>query len=197
MNTLSQCGTVRLETERLTLKRIPVSDCTDMFQNFAGDERVARYMSWNTFRTQADVSQWLAEWQEEYQKLDTYYWGIYLSSQDKIIGTIYLLTEDERSLTASVSFCLGYDYWGNGYMAEALCAVIGYAFEKIGLGRIEAYHAESNLQSARVLQKAGMKKEGVLRCRCKTFKGFENAVYYSVLRKEYSECYSFERFVSP
>ena len=109
----------------------------------------------------------------------------FLKSNNEIIGTVYLLTACNVSKVASISYCLGYDYWGNGYICESVNAVIDFAFNKIGFNRIEAYHAESNVQSARVLQKIGMQKEGVLRKRCKTYNGYEDCTYYSILKDEY------------
>ena len=74
-------------------------------------------------------------------KNDTYYWGIFLKSNNEIIGTVYLLTECNASKVGTISYCLGYDYWGNGYICESVNAVIDFAFNKIGFNCIEAYHA--------------------------------------------------------
>lgn len=187
MESLTHCSTVPIETERLYLRKINVDDALQMYENFASDDRVSRYMSWESFKTLSDVENWLIEWQEEYKKNDTYYWGIYLKVSKELIGTVYLLTEGSVAKVGSLSYCLGYNYWGNGYVCEAVKAIIDFAFNKVGYNLIEAYHAKSNTQSARVLQKSGMKLEGTLRQRCKTFNGFEDCVYYSILREEYTK----------
>lgn len=185
MEELKHCGTILIETNRLILKKIENADAEDMFLNFAHDDRVSRYMSWDSFKTVEDSIKWIDEWQVEYNKEDVYYWGIYLKSSHKLIGTIYLLTESTVSKVGSLSYCLGFDYWGNGYVCEAVDAVIDFAFNKIGYNRVEAYYAKSNLQSARVLQKVGMKKEGTLRQRCKTHNDYEDCIYYSILKSEF------------
>lgn len=187
MEKLNHCGTIDIDTKRLYLKRINIEDSLQMYENIASDDRVSRYMSWDSFKTLSDVENWLTEWQEEYKKNDTYYWGIFLKSSNELIGTVYLLTEDSIARVGSISYCLGYNYWGNGYVCETIKSIIDFAFTKIGFNRIEAYHAKSNIQSARVLQKAGMKMEGTLRQRCKTYNGFENCIYYSILKEEYSK----------
>ena len=55
------------------------------------------------------------------------------------------------------------DYWGQGYATEAVRGLIGYAFEELGLHRLEAGVATGNLASIRVLEKAGMTREGLKR----------------------------------
>ncbi len=55
MNTLKHLGTVELNTERLILKRISLNDSYKMFTNFAGDNKVSRYMSWNSFDNETQV----------------------------------------------------------------------------------------------------------------------------------------------
>lgn len=187
MSGLTHCGTVEIITDRLCLKRITPTDALQMYNNFACDDRVSRYMSWESFKTAKDVEKWLFEWQEEYKKDDTYYWGVYLKATNELIGTVYLLTEGSIAKIASISYCLGYNYWGNGYICEAVRAIIDFGFNKVGYNRIEAYHAKSNVQSARVLQKSGMQMEGTLRQRCKTHNGYEDCVYYSILKEEYDD----------
>lgn len=55
MNTLKHLGTVELSTERLILKRISLNDSYKMFTNFAGDNKVSRYMSWDSFDNETQV----------------------------------------------------------------------------------------------------------------------------------------------
>lgn len=185
MDSLNHCGTIEINTDRLCLKRIIPADSVQMYNNFARDDRVSRYMSWDSFKSVEDVEKWLYEWQEEYKKDDTYYWGMYLKSSNELIGTIYLLTEGRIAKVGSLSYCLGYNYWGKGYTCEAVKSIIDFAFNKVDYNRIEAFYAKSNTQSARVMQKAGMKLDGTLRQRCKTFNGFEDCIYYSILKEEY------------
>ena len=185
MDNLTHFGTTKINTDRLYLKKINIADALQMYNNFASDDRVSRYMSWESFKTSEDTEKWLLEWQEEYKKDDTYYWGIYLKPSNEIIGTVYLLTEDSIAKVGSLSYCIGYTYWGNEYTCEAIKAIINFAFTNIGYNRVEAYHAKSNTQSARVMQKAGMKLDGTLRQRCKTFNGFEDCIYYSILNEGY------------
>lgn len=181
---LNHKGTVTLETDRLILRRLTIDDATQMFANWASSERVAGYMSWEAYKTIDEVIKNLTEWQEEYKKPDTYYWGVWLKSEQKLIGTVYLLTEGEIALVGSLSYCIGERWQNKGYASEAARRVIDFAIDDVGFHRIEAYHAKSNPQSGRVMRNCNMQYEGVLRQRCYTRNGFEDCVYYSIITDE-------------
>lgn len=181
---LNHKGTVEIDTERLILKRLNICDAQEMFDNWASSEKIAGYMSWDAYKTVDEVRKNLTEWQEEYKKNDTYYWGVWLKDEKCLIGTVYLLSEGEIALVGSLSYCIGERWQNKGYASEAVEKVIDFAIDEVGFNRIEAYHAKSNPQSGRVMEKCGMQYEGVLRKRCYTKNGFEDCVYYSVLAGE-------------
>ena len=68
--------------------------------------------------------------------------------------------------TAEIGYSFSRDYWNRGYATQALTAVIRTAFHFLpDLNRIEAQHDIRNPASGRVMEKCGMKKEGILRSR--------------------------------
>jgi [ribosomal protein S5]-alanine N-acetyltransferase len=81
------------------------------------------------------------------------------------IGTCLLFRFEPASGRAELGYVLGRSHWGHGYMAEALAAVIGFAFGSAGLRRIEAEVNPDNTASMRLLHKLGFTQEGVLRQR--------------------------------
>ena len=80
---------------------------------------------------------------------------------------------------------MGKAWWGKGFMPEALRAVIEYFFDEVGVNRIAARHDAENPKSGRVMEKAGMKREGVLRASARNNLGIRDAVWYSILKEEY------------
>lgn len=79
-----------------------------------------------------------------------------IEHQGEAVGGIGLIHgEDIYRLTAEVGYWLGEPHWGNGFATEALQLFSDYAFEKFGLVRLFAGVKESNVASARVLEKAG------------------------------------------
>jgi ribosomal-protein-alanine N-acetyltransferase len=89
-------------------------------------------------------------------------WGISLKGQDNIIGTIGFNNFNKRH-RANIGFDLQSDFWNNGYLTEALKAVIEFGFRNLDINRIEAEVMQGNIASEKVLTKIGFKNEGVLR----------------------------------
>lgn len=82
-----------------------------------------------------------------------------------------------------MSTLFGQAYWGHGYVAEALKEVISYLFKE-GNDLVRARHDKNNSHSGRVMQKAGMKYEGILRKSAKNNQGVVDDVVYSILPEE-------------
>ena len=72
--------------------------------------------------------------------------------------------------------------WGQGIMTEVLCAVLQYAFDEVGLNRVQAEVFDGNAASARVLEKCGMRCEGTLRQRVFNKGRFSDVRLYAILR---------------
>ena len=70
-------------------------------------------------------------------------------------------------------------------MAEALTAVVGYLMGQVGMNQVSARHDVSNPNSGRVMQKAGMKFEGVLRQSARNNQGIVDMAHYSILKREW------------
>jgi ribosomal-protein-alanine N-acetyltransferase len=79
---------------------------------------------------------------------------------------------------------LGEKFWNHGYMSEALFKVIDFLFETTDVNRIEAEHDTKNSNSGKVMAKAGMTFEGVLREAGYNNQGIVDVAYYSILRSD-------------
>ena len=101
----------------------------------------------------------------------------------QLIGTVGLAISSFDH-QAEIGYWVGRDYWGQGFCTEAVSAVIDYGFETLGLHRIFAQHIARNSASARVLEKTGFSKEGVLRQHARKWGVFEDVVCYGMLCKD-------------
>lgn len=176
-------GTACLETERLILREFKIEDADDMYHHWANDEKVTRYLTWPPHQSIEDTKQLLSSWIQSYEKGDSYNWGIVVKDKSTLIGNISVTNIDHKTNTAEIGYCIGQAYWGHGYVAEALKEVISYLFKE-GYDLVRARHDKNNPHSGRVMQKAGMKYEGILRKSAKNNQGVVDDVVYSILPEE-------------
>lgn len=145
----------KLETRRLCLRPVTLEDAEDMFE-YASDEETVTYvfpLNQELAETRKNIAGYFMD-----QPLGKY--GIVLKETQKFIGTIDLRI-DEVNAVAETGYVLNKDFWGNGYMSEALEEILRLGFEELNLMRIFAGHDEDNQKSGRVMEKVGMTIEGV------------------------------------
>jgi len=178
-------GTVTLETERLILREFEEKDADAVFRNWASDDAVTKYLTWPTHRTVADSAGYMQFCVNSYREPDSYQWGIVLKETGELFGNISVVKLNEDIDAAELGYVIGRSFWGNGYMAEAVKAVIAFLFDEVGANRISARHDPDNPNSGRVMQKAGMKYEGTLRQCDRNNRGIVDCAVYSILKREY------------
>jgi len=110
--------------------------------------------------------------------------AITLHDGGDVAGAIGLEAQPERG-RGEIGYWIGVPYWNRGYVTEAARAVIGWAFESLGLHRVFAYHFTRNPASGRVLQKIGMTHEGSLRQHEKKWDQFLDVEVYGILHSEW------------
>lgn len=179
-------GTQIIQTERLTLRRFTVDDAQDMFDNWASDERVTRYLTWLPHESPQVTRQILESWCVRYDDTAFYNWA--MEYDGRAIGNISVVRFDQRFEYCDLGYCMGYAYWNKGLMTEASRAVIDFLFSKVGVNRVGISHALGNDASGRVAQKCGLTFEGTKREYYKTTLGeFLDISDYGILRKEWEK----------
>ncbi len=179
-------GTQTITTERLTLRRFTVHDAKAMFDNWASDPRVTRYLTWEPHESVKVTRDLLYGWCSLYANPAYYHWCIELDGQ--AIGGINVVRQNNDHEFAELGYCIGYDYWHRGIVTEAAQAVIDYLFDKVGVHRVTIRHAVNNPASGRVAAKCGMTFEGILREEYKSPSGeFWDMAVHGILRKEWEE----------
>jgi len=177
-------GTRTIETKRLILRKFRIEDAEHMFKNWASDPEVSRFLTWPPHPDVQLTRALLADWIGKYEDLGYYNWVIELKEIGEPVGNISVVHLKENIEAAEIGYCLGQAWWGRGIMPEALKAVTEYLFDEVGLNRVAAYHDSNNPKSGRVMQKAGMKLEGVLRGAARNNQGICDKVCYSILRAD-------------
>ncbi len=186
---LNHTGTVCLKTERLVLRPTSVADAEQMYNNWASDPKVTKYLFWEPHADIEVTKGVLADWNKKNEKPDYYHWGIVLKETGQIIGAGGIVGGiNEKHRSADLGYCLGRAYWGKGYMSEAVAAMIAYLFCTVGLNRIAASHDTDNVGSGRVMRKCGMTFEGIQRQAhyCER-RGFYDSACYAILKTDFEK----------
>ena len=181
---MNKTGTQRIETHRLVLRPFDVDDAEDMFTNWASDPEVTRFLTWPPHQN-VDGTRWLlGQWTSHYDDGAYFQWAIEWKETGAVIGSIAVVKLEEAIESAEIGYCLGRAFWGRGIMPEALRAVMDYLFGTVGLNRVWAGHDVNNPKSGRVMEKAGMKKEGVLRASGINNQGIRDVAVWAALRED-------------
>lgn len=124
---MNHIGTREIATERLTLRRFEIEDAENMFYNWANDPEVTKYLTWPAHESVDTTETILKEWISKYDEKDFYQWAIELNDLEQPIGTISAIKTDERVESVEIGYCIGKRFWNNGYMTEALTAIIRFS----------------------------------------------------------------------
>ncbi len=176
----------RISTERLLLRPMTVADLEDIYE-YASDREVVQYLRWGPHPNRAFTLEYIEEVLSEYSNGKDGPWVIQLKDPAKVVGAIHAMDLDRTHNSAEIGYVLSRCYWNRGIMTEALMTVIRYLFRKLELNRIQAFHKLENVASRRVLEKCGMKLEGILREYKYEKERYWDFGLYSMLRREYLE----------
>jgi ribosomal-protein-alanine N-acetyltransferase len=101
-----------------------------------------------------------------------------------LVGAISLIIKREHQ-RAELGYWIATDCWNRGYATEATRAILDFGFDTLRLHRIESRHFLRNPASGRVMQKVGMKQEGIERDLVLKWDRFESLALYSILEPEW------------
>ncbi len=99
-------GTKTIETIRLTLRRLELTDAKMMFGNWTGDDKVTRFLRWDAHKTIDDTKNMIQQWVNNYQDDSTYYWGMYLKNGE-MIGSIGITIISEFDFKGELGYKRG------------------------------------------------------------------------------------------
>lgn len=183
---LNHLGTVKIETDRLILRKFMMSDSNAMFNNWANDEEVTKFLTWPAHLSVEISEEILKDWLNSYANNNFYLWAIVLKNNtDKPIGSISVVNMDDEIDMLHIGYCIGRKWWHQGITTEAFEGVIQFLIEKVGAKRIESRHDPRNPNSGKVMLKCGLQYEGLMRNADKNNQGICDAAMYGLLADEY------------
>lgn len=143
---------ITLETDRLTLRPFEYDDASAMFDNWASDDEVTKYLTWPTHKSIDETKYILDLWIKQYEKPERINFAITLKKTNELIGGIDVVGYIDNDPV--IGYNLARKYWNNGYMSEACKTVINYLFS-LGYETIRIDAAKENIGSNKVIQKCG------------------------------------------
>ena len=149
-----------IRTERLLLRAPLLEDAADLFEAYGRDTEIGRYMTSRPKQRIQEMEEFVAGCVAAWRGDQRRPWVLTRKPSALAIGMIELRLDGHR---ADLGYVLARAAWGQGLMSEAARAVVELALAQPGVYRVAANCDVENLASARVLEKAGMVREGVLR----------------------------------
>lgn len=184
-------GTVPLETPRLILRRFREEDIHSFYRRCLSDWQVWRWTNYPQMKSLRDVREkgglFTPNWFAAYDRPNRYSWAIAQKPDGPAIGRVFGMHPDDRTEDVELAYELGREFWGRGYMTEAVAETLRFFFEEAGFFRVHCYHADQNPASGRVMEKCGMRYEGAMRLACVCNGGRFDQVNYAILREEFLE----------
>ena len=150
----------KIATRQLVLRRPRLSDADEIFDSYAADPEVTRYVTWRPYQDRNEVTQFLQSRLTRWDSNEEFSWAITRAEEDRVIGMIACRV---REPAADIGYVLSRSLWGRGHMTEAANAVVEWAINLDFVYRVWAVCDVENKASARVLEKVGMQREGILR----------------------------------
>jgi len=173
-----------IETDRVCVRPLSESDLPSILA-INSDEEVVKFLGHAPWQAMADAEAWFERISKLQAAGSALEFVIAAKESGNVIGRCGLFDFEEANAHARLGYILARAFWGQGYMREALTALISCAFSEMDLRRLEANVEANNTASASLLRRIGFTREGVLRERWITKEETMDAEVYGLLRREW------------
>lgn len=174
-----------LDGTRVRLRALREGDA-DLLYALHSDAQVMRYWSFPAWTEREQAVAHFRRLQRDRETLEFYPWVATLHGDDALIGTCSLFGIHREHARGVIGYALLPTFWGRGLAAEMLRLALDFAFGPLALERIEADVDPRNRASCRLAERAGFRREGLLRERWRVGGGVQDTALYGLLRKDYA-----------
>jgi len=176
-----------IRTARLALRRLKPDDWKDLLDLMSREE-LFRYEEGHTL-DEPGVLRWLET--DRTARLthagQSFFLGVELQEKARLIGFVSITCHDEAHLQAGLTVTIHPQFQRQGYGTEAVGGVLGFCLEGIHVHRLTATCDSRNLACCRMLEKAGMRREGEFLEDRFVNGAWVSTAYYALLREEYEK----------
>jgi len=173
-----------LESPRLRLRHYRDDD-VDALYTLQSDPQVMRYWSYPAWTERRQAEERLQEIYRQLRENDGYMWVVAERDSDRMIGQAVLFSLNRAQRMAETGYSLMTAYQGRGLAQEAMRLALGFAFDELGMERIEADIDPRNVRSCRLVERLGFVREGTLRERWRVNGEVCDTALYGLLRREF------------
>jgi len=143
-----------LESERILLRPLKVSDAQAIYTNWTSDPDVAQFMRWSTHSSINETITWLTSEEAKVSDSGLYDWLFVLKETGEPFGSGGVFHNNTHNMF-ELGYCIMKKYWGNGLTTEAARTILNFAECKLAQNTFFACHAKDNPASGRILEKLG------------------------------------------
>jgi ribosomal-protein-alanine N-acetyltransferase len=171
-------------TDRLQLRPFTDADAP-VVQRLAGDRRMAETTLLIPHPYPEGAAEaWIATHEATWELGRGLTLAIAWRTTNELLGAIGLSLAPEHH-SAEMGYWIGVPFWDQGICTEAARALIDHGFAVLDLNRIHAHHFSRNAASGRVLEKAGMTREGFRRGAILKWGHYEDITLYGIVRSDW------------
>lgn len=171
-------------TKRLILRKAQLNDAADLFP-MRSDPEVMRYIPRPLAKNIEDVEALLTMIIGFWETGERLNWMMENKATGKAIGMVGFVEILKEHNRAELGYMLDKSYHRQGYMTEAISAIVNHGFNTMGLHTIFAIVDEENKPSMAILEQAGFNQEGIFREDFLHNGEYRNSVYYGKLKVEH------------
>ncbi len=151
----------RLLTARLAIRPIEVGDAPVIFDRWTSHPAAMKYLPWRTQATVDETHDFLADFVRAHAAGERYRYLAIDNAKAEPIGCASVRIDE--NCRVELGFVIFPDSQGQGYALEMIRAIIDWSFRQPGVFRVQAVCDAENIASARVMEKAGMHEEALLK----------------------------------
>ena len=156
--TLLMMNKIKISGKKIILKIMEEEDASKFFKNI-DNPKISQYSGPYSATSIEKAKEYIKKCSDEIKDKKSCCLGIYSKENKQLIGSIGLINFDKKRKQCETGFWIGVNYWGKGFMTEAVNLLTEYGFDKLGVSKIYAYSHNKNIASKKILQKCGFKKK--------------------------------------
>ncbi len=174
-----------IETPRLLLRDYETAD-TETFSQYVADPQFRRYLTWN-LSSRESVDRFIAKTRQARTASPrlAYDLAATLKETGELIGGGDLIRNSEQDGDAWTGYYLKPEFWRQGYGTEIAQALLDFGFRELKLHRICALCDPRNVGSWRILEKLGMRREGLMKEHVRVQEEWRDSYLYAMLQHEW------------